>query len=336
MAVKHLSISEYGTALRLKGSRLQVCYSDEKQMREYPLSRLSTLSVIKRGVSISSNLISECSLRGIRIYISAAQPRYTVCISGAHQHAVVGVRQSQFQFLDSNDNCALACKFIYGKIRNQRAVLLYFSKYLNKIGQSDAKLLIQSAAQLHKIASRIQTEAFSSVKALWSSALMGHEGQAAALYWQTLKQCNLLPSDFPGRQGRGAGDIVNQSLNLAYSILANYIWNAAINAGLEVYAGCLHANRPGKPSLVLDIMEEYRPWVVDRMILTLRNNMQFRKELNGMLKNKIIAGIHKTFSKRYPYHHKKLSLEAILQRQVYKLAGSFVSRKNYKPYLFRW
>ena len=338
MAVKHLSITGYGTALQLKGERLQIVNSSEeqKEKKEYPLNRLSTINIAKRGVSISSNLLSECAFRGIRVFISGQPASSSICISGTHQHAVVSLRQSQFSFLESNQSYFLARNIIYGKIRNQRAVLLYFSKYLSKIQSKHVNLLLEVAEKLQSIAKSIPQEIPNETPFFWKSTLMGYEGKAASLYWQVLKATQLLHNSFSGRKGRGATDVSNQALNLGYAILSNYIWNATINAGMEVYAGCLHANRPGKPALILDLMEEYRPWVVDRLILTLRSSIEQSKNLDGYLKNKIISGVHRSFSNRYPYQKKKLKLETILQRQIYRLAGCFVDNKNYKPYLFKW
>ena len=87
---------------------------------------------------------------------------------------------------------------------------------------------------------------------------MGYEGAAATLYWQALRTAGLVPETFLTREGRGSVEIVNAALNYGYAILQSYIWSALDNAGFELYAGFLHRRRPGKPSLVLDVMEEYR------------------------------------------------------------------------------
>ena len=90
------------------------------------------------------------------------------------------------------------------------------------------------------------------------------------VYWRTLRTSGLLPSSFQKREGRGSLEVTNAALNYGYSILEKFCWSALENAGLELYAGLLHVDRPGKPSLVLDFMEEYRAWVVDRNIIKLR------------------------------------------------------------------
>jgi CRISPR-associated endonuclease Cas1 len=76
---------------------------------------------------------------------------------------------------------------------------------------------------------------------------------------------------FAGRSHQGATDAVNAALNYGYGILTSHVWGAVMNAGLEPFAGFLHVERSGKPSLVLDLMEEFRQPVVDRPILSWLN-----------------------------------------------------------------
>ncbi len=100
--------------------------------------------------------------------------------------------------------------------------------------------------------------------------LMGLEGTGGRLYWKQIG--NMLPDEL-GFEGRShysrkrRPDAVNAALNYGYGILTSHVWGAAMNAGLEPFAGFLHVDRSGKPSLVLDLMEEFRQPVVDRAIL---------------------------------------------------------------------
>jgi len=87
---------------------------------------------------------------------------------------------------------------------------------------------------------------------------------------------------------------------------------------------------------VLDIMEEYRAWVVDRAVIKLRTQSEGKEALNPNLKKILIHEIQKTCAKKYLYRRKKHKLEHIIQRQVYRLCGHFYGEKTYKPYLFKW
>ena len=165
---------------------------------------------------------------------------------------------------------------------------------------------------------------------------MGIEGAAARNYWQTLSTTGLLPSTFCGRQGRGATELTNQLLNYGYTLLTSHVWSALANAGFELYAGILHSERAGRPSLVLDMMEEYRAWVVDRNVIKMGGAIENASRPTPKLKKMLTVGIQETMAKRYPYRNKKARLETIMQRQAYRLAATVVDGKPYHPYRFRW
>ncbi len=325
----HLTLSEYGQFVGIRSECLTV--KEEGAVKEYPLNRIKSIQIARRGVSFSSDVIIACANRGIKLFLTDFRNEVVASLSGTQQHAVVRVRQQQFAFIDRLDTATLSAVIIEGKINNQRAVLLYFKKY-----HSDkAAYIDNTAAQLKMIAQQIKTKSWQNFDH-WQDILLGLEGQAAHLYWQCLVETALMPAGFKNRVGRQAQDVGNKALNYGYAILSSYVWNALLNAGLEPYAGIFHAQRAGKPSLVLDMMEEYRAWAVDRNIIKQRNALQDTGELTPTIKKKIIADIHKTFATHYHYRKRKMRLESILQRQIYHLAGTFCGDKRYKAYHFRW
>lgn len=325
----HLTLSEYGQFIGVTNECLTVKH--EGLTKEYPLNRLKSVQIAKRGVSFSSDVIIACANRGIKFFIQDFKNETIASVAGTQQHAVVRVRQNQFEFIKTIQVATLSALVIEGKIKNQRATLLYFKKY----HQYHKAVIDKTAEQLNSIIAQIKYRKWQNFDK-WNEILLGLEGRAAALYWQCLVACDLMPNDFKNRIGRQAQDIGNKALNYGYAILTSYIWNALLNAGLEPYCGFFHTQRAGKPSLVLDIMEEYRAWVVDRSIIKLRSQLNGKTELTPNIKKKIIADIHKTFNTKYHYHKRKMRLESILQRQVYHLAGVFAEDKKYKSYKFRW
>lgn len=334
--MRHLTISSFGVALGVTGERLVVTENGESW--ETPLSRLRTIRVEKAGVSISSNLILACAARGIRLYFLDWRGIGIAAVTGLHQHAVVNIREAQFECIHSAQaSFILAREIIFTKIRNQRAVLLYFSKYLAKTSEVFCNRLRVAANHLEGIASALAFEVNPSQRE-WRNSLLGLEGTAATLYWQALRETELLPKSFYLREGRGSVEIGNSSLNYGYAILQSYVWSALDNAGLELYAGLLHAKRPGKPSLVLDFMEEYRAWVVDRNIIKLRHKLESsdKKGLTTDLKRLIVDAIDQTMATPLFWHKKSVRLENVLQRQAYRLAGAIVEKKPYKGIRFRW
>ena len=318
--MKHLVICDYGTFIGLSYSRLAV--RQESGTKYYPLNRLQTVSIAKRGISISSDVIEEFSERGIKLFFLDYRGVATSAIIGQSQHGVVSVRLAQMKFCHDNP-LPLAKKIVSAKIKNQRAVLKHLDKY-------HQNLALRTASEALTLYSNKCIEVNNIEK------LLGFEGASANVYFQALKSANLFSSSFVKREGRGSREINNTLLNLGYTVLSSYILNCIVNAGLEPYLGFLHQKRPGKMALVLDMMEEYRAWVVDRSVIKLRTKSEGKNFLDPALKKALISEVQSTCSRKYQYKGKKHKLEHIMQRQIYRLCGNFFDEKTYTPYLFKW
>jgi CRISPR-associated protein Cas1 len=101
--------------------------------------------------------------------------------------------------------------------------------------------------------------------------LLSAEGRAAQKYWEAIGRLLLAELDWPGRRTQGASDPLNSALNYGYGILYGTVERACVLAGLDPYAGFLHVDRPGKPSLVLDLIEEFRQPIVDKTVIGMVN-----------------------------------------------------------------
>lgn len=318
--MKHLVICDYGTFLGLDSHRLAVRQDDKT--RYYPLNRLCTVAIAKRGVSVSSNLIEAFSSRGIKLFFLDFRGVAHSAILGQSQHGVVAVRMAQMAFCQG-DTLPLAKQIVTAKIKNQRAVLNHLDKYHRHPALQSAATELLLNVDKAKHTKNIDI-------------LLGFEGASAHAYFQGLREAKLFSSSFSKREGRGSQEINNAMLNLGYGVLSSYILSAVANAGLEPYLGILHSQRPGKMALVLDLMEEYRAWVVDRAVIKLRSRSEGKTILDTCLKKALITEVQKTCARKYLYRRKKHKLEHIIQRQIYRLCGHFYGEKKYKPYLFRW
>ena len=318
--MKHLVVAQYGSFLGLSNHQLAVKHNGS--VRRFPLTRLSTVSIAKRGVSFSSDIIEEFSARGIKLLFLDFRGVAHAALLGQSQHGVVAIRIAQIHYQE-RDTLPLAKQIVIGKIKNQRAVLNYLNKY------HDSSIIKHAADILRDNAERTYDSRNIEV-------LLGFEGSSANIYFNSLKQSRLFSSTFTKREGRGSTEINNVLLNFGYAILSSYILNAITNAGLEPYLGVLHSKRPGKMALVFDLMEEYRAWVVDRAVIKLRRQSEGQHAMSEKIKRELISDIQHTCAKKYIYRGKKHKLEHIMQRQVYKLCGHFYGDKQYKPYLFRW
>jgi len=172
--------------------------------------------------------------------------------------------------------------------------------------------------------------------------ILSAEGRAAQVYWGALE--GIIPPHYgwPGRRTRGARDPVNAALNYGYGILYGQIERALVLAGLDPYGGFIHADRPGKPSLVFDLIEEFRQVVVDRTIvgmatknvaLTLDRKGQLGKETRRTIADKVL----KRLEARERYERKRQHFRVIIQSQARHIA-TFVrgDRDWYEPFIAKW
>jgi len=145
---------------------------------------------------------------------------------------------------------------------------------------------------------------------------------------------------FQGREHRGPADAVNAMLNYGYGILYGHVWGAVMNAGLEPFAGFLHTDRSGKPSLVLDLTEEFRQPVVDRAVLAWLNRGGKGVLSNGLLdaeSREAVAGrVMARLQASESYRGKTYQIRSIIQMQARLAAAAVRGIKPYRPFTFRW
>jgi CRISP-associated protein Cas1 len=255
-----------GSRLRLDNDTIRVMVDDETKLR-VPLHHLQ--AVVSFGhVGISAPLMHHLAESGIALVLLDDNGRFKARLEGAVSGNVL-LRIAQHGTInDSQRTTDLARSIVAGKLRNQRAVLLR--------GARDTKIA-EDAAELTRAAQNIAASLRSLPSAVTLDELRGTEGEAARGYFQAL---NLLVkpdlrSSFTmdGRTRRPPRDRVNALLSFLYSMWTNDCRSACEAAGLDPQMGFLHAVRPGRASLALDLLEEFRPWA-DRLALSLINRLQ--------------------------------------------------------------
>ena len=172
--------------------------------------------------------------------------------------------------------------------------------------------------------------------------ILSIEGRAAKKYWDALKQVIPERYGWPGRRGRGARDPVNAALSYGYGILYGQIERALVLAGLDPYGGFIHTDRPGKPSLVFDLIEEFRQVVVDRTVVGMANKgMKLELDDKGLLVEEARRAVAEKVLARLEaaerYERKRQPLRVIIQSQARHIA-TFVrgDRAVYEPFVARW
>ena len=261
-----LYITTPDTYLRLDNDTLRVEVERETRLR-VPLHHLS--AVVSFGhTGFSAPLMHRLAEDGIALVLLDDNGRFKARLEGAVSGNVL-LRQAQFsKAADPIFTLDIARACVAGKIKNTRQVLLR--------GAREAKFEAE-ATQL----TRLGDDLAASLRALPNAGsldvLRGIEGEAARQYFGGL---NLLVrtdlrEDFQmdGRTRRPPRDRMNAMLSFLYAMWMNDCRSALEAAGLDPQVGFLHALRPGRAALALDLMEEFRPWA-DRLALTLINRGQ--------------------------------------------------------------
>lgn len=333
-----LILSGYGLFLRKKSERLLVKKGDNL-IYQFPLFRLNEIAITSRGIAFSSDLIEELCERGVRVSFLDNRGQPYAMLTSPMLSATVQARREQLLAFHDSRGVAFARAVVAGKIANQERLLRYFGKYLKKADAERFQTLEQTVKALkgqRTKASGLTGDCIDEVR----GSLMGIEGAAGRLYWAGVREILGQRVEFFGREHRGATDAVNSLLNYGYGILYSQVWGAVLNAGLEPFAGFLHVDRPGKPSLVLDLVEEFRQPVVDRAIIAHLNLGEEVKLSQGMLE----AGTRKAIVERVlerllateMYQGKRYQVRSIIQMQARRLASFLRGDGQYKAFSFKW
>lgn len=225
----------------------------------------------------SPSLMGMCAEKNVGLSFVSPSGRFI----GRFQGKVTGnvlLRRKQYRLADSEECSAnLARIFIMGKIANSRNVLQRalrdHSQDINTIAIEESSAVLQ-----------MKMKSINRVKSL--DQLRGYEGEAALSYFASLDHLILHQKTeffFHERNRRPPLDNVNAMLSFVYVLLMHDIQSALETVGLDPYVGFLHRDRPGRASLALDLMEEFRSYLADRLVLSLINRKQVSP--NGFIKN---------------------------------------------------
>lgn len=262
-----LYVTTEGAGLRKDGENL-VAEIEGSERGRVPLHMLA--SVLAFGsVYVSPALMQACGAAGITIALLDRSGRFQARIEGPLTGNVL-LRRAQYRLSDNPEDVIRS--IVTGKVANQRAVLLRALRDHGADLPDEKHQAIAAAAD--RLAQILRHVGLGNNSA---EQLRGYEGEAAQLYFGVFDHL-IRPSDatfrFRGRSRRPPLDPVNALLSLLYTLLTHDCRSAAECVGLDPSVGFLHRDRPGRPSLALDLMEELRPIFADRLALSLINRRQ--------------------------------------------------------------
>lgn len=260
-------VTSENAALRKEGENL-VAEIEGAEKSRIPLHMLA--SVVAFGpVLITPALIGACAERGITIALLDRAGRFQARIEGPAQGNVL-LRRAQYRLAEtgSDKGTDIVRSFVLAKVANQRAVLRRAMRDYKPTPALEA-----ASDRMAHILRRVQLADET------PDQLRGSEGEAANLYFAVFDQLIRSPDvelRWTSRSRRPPLDAMNALLSFLYTLLTHDCRSACESVGLDPAVGFLHRDRPGRPSLALDLMEELRAPLADRLALSLVNRRQLR------------------------------------------------------------
>ncbi len=320
-----LYVTAPGAYLALDGENVLV-KKDEAVAMRLPLHNLE--NIVSFGHSgASPALMNACAERNIGLCFLTPGGRFLGRVIGKVKGNVL-LRKKQYLLSEQPaESVKIAASFLAGKIYNSRKVI--------ERALRDHALLVDVPALTAASASlREQMRAVRDGGSL--ADLLGYEGSAARIYFSVFDQLVLHQRDtffFKERTRRPPLDNLNALLSFLYTLLTSEAASALETVGLDPYVGFLHQDRPGRPSLALDLMEELRPVFADRLALSLVNRKQItgkgftQKESGGVIMDndtrKIVLTAWQERKKEtilHPYLKEKISFGLLPYVQAMLLA----------------
>lgn len=252
-------ITENGAYLRKRGGHVIIGRNNEVLL-EVPLERVDDVTVVD-NVQVSSALVTEFLGRNIPLsWISSYGKFYGSLVSNGSVDVLK--HKKQFDLLEQGDfYFEIAQKVIFAKIHNQLTIL---RRYNRNILSDEVESGVRNILAVRKNIFYVKDY----------RELMGYEGIISRIYFAALGNVVTEPFSFTKRTKQPPRDPFNSMLSLGYSMLFNEILNNVISTGLHPYVGFLHRIAKGHPSLVSDLMEEWRAVIVDSMVLAIiKRNM---------------------------------------------------------------
>ncbi|MGB9617796.1 MAG: CRISPR-associated endonuclease Cas1 [Desulfomonilaceae bacterium] len=252
-----LYITDQGASLTKRGNQLVVT-KQGKTIQEVHAFKVEQVAIMG-NISLTPSAISFLLQEGIDTVFLSYHGKYKGRLISQHGKNVE-LRRKQFQRIeDPAFRLRAAREFVRGKLVNCRVVLRRQNQTLH-----DPEV-VAALTRIRRFAAQLET-------CDSHDGVMGVEGVSAAAYFGCFGKFVRAPDiTFHGRNRRPPRDPVNVLLSLGYTLLANAIHTQVNIVGLDPYVGCLHSTEYGRPSLVLDLMEEFRPALVDALVLYVVN-----------------------------------------------------------------
>lgn len=320
-----LYITTQKTYLHKKGEAVEVLFED-KVVASIPLITLDSI-VCFGNIYVSPFLLGACPEHNVTVSFLSETGRFLARVQGPVAGNVL-LRKAQYRISDDKEKSANIAKyFILGKISNQKTVLQRSVRdHKDKI---DATKIENAIRDLNNALDKV-------LKQTDLDVLRGIEGDAAESYFSVFDELIVSQKEefkFEGRNRRPPLDSVNAMLSFVYTLLYHDMISTLEVVGLDPAVGFLHRDRPGRLSLALDLVEEFRAFFADRLVLNLINRNEVSADqfvttasgaviMNDEARKTLISAYQKKKEVviTHPYVEKKMHLAILFHTQAQLLA----------------
>lgn len=330
-----------GLSLRRDGLALRV--EHEKHLKlSLPVHNLESVFVFGADIYVSPSAMRLCWEHGASVCFFTDWGRLEARVEGVPQGSMLLRRAQHAAAASPARSAALARAFVAGKLHNVRWLL---SRSARDAANDEDREALRTVAETHAHLLRELGRTSDDL-----DIIRGVEGRAAALHFEIFAR-HLRPAlrdsfPFDGRSRRPPRDALNCLLSFLYALLRHDCVSALTAVGLDPFAGFLHADRSGRESLALDLMEEFRPWV-ERLALTLVNRSELKigqfalrdggaVELSDAARKTLVAAYQQRKAEEisHPLFQERVRHGQLVFIQARLLARALRYETDYTPHLF--
>lgn len=254
------------------GENILVLMGDKEQREKFRVPVHNLEQIVTFGYTGASPAVFQlCAERGVGLTFLNQYGGFQARLQGKINGNVL-LRRKQYRMADGEEAVRIAGRFIQAKIINSRSVLRRAVR--DHAAQMNAGLVTEAANALKKLS-------LSVIRMPTGDTIRGAEGEAARIYFGAMNELVLADRELfqmKTRNRRPPLDPLNALLSFYYTLLRNDVHSALETVGLDPAVGFLHRDRPGRASLALDLMEELRPYLADRLVLSLINRRQLSEK----------------------------------------------------------
>lgn len=320
-----LFVTTQGAYLAKEGETVLVKVEKETRLR-VPIHTIGGI-VCFGNITCSPFLMGFCAERDVAVSFLTEQGRFLARVQGPVSGNVL-LRREQYRRADDMDTSAKIAKAVLtGKLANSRTVLQRALR--DHSDKLDSDKTLQASKRLGDSLKQLQSD-------LTLNVLRGIEGDAAHVYFSVFDHLITSQKDdffFRERNRRPPLDRINCLLSFIYTLVLHDVRSALESVGLDPAVGFLHRDRPGRPGLALDIMEEFRPFLADRLILSLINLRQVQKKgfkkadsgavlMNDDTRKEVLVAYQKRKQEEilHPFLEEKITIGLLFHTQALLLA----------------